>query len=161
LAARGEKGRESLIRLSHEIQQVAEKIRSLENKSTDIRRVVDVITEIADQTNLLALNAAIEAARAGEHGRGFSVVADEVRSLAQRTQASTSEIREVIESLVGESQQTATVMQAGLQQVEDNRVLSEQVAQSLNDIGDAIDHITRMGEQIASAAAAREKGGAL
>lgn len=149
---RGEKGREALHRLSEDIRRVASQISSLENKSLEIQKVTQVINDIADQTNLLALNAAIEAARAGEHGRGFSVVADEVRSLAKRTQTSTSEIAAVIQSLTDESKATVSVMQSGLEQVEENRVLVDDVAAKLNTIGDAIDHIVQMGEQIASAA---------
>lgn len=147
----GEKGREALHRLAEEIRRVADRIHSLESKSAEIRKVTQVINEIAEQTNLLALNAAIEAARAGEHGRGFSVVADEVRSLAQRTQSSTAEIAGVVESLIEENKATVAVMQSSLEKVEDNRTLSEEVAETINAIGDAIDHIFQMGEQIASA----------
>ncbi|MBU2875942.1 methyl-accepting chemotaxis protein [Marinobacter salexigens] len=149
---RGEKGREALHRLSEDIRRVAKQINSLESRSLEIQKVTEVINDIADQTNLLALNAAIEAARAGEHGRGFSVVADEVRSLAKRTQISTAEIAEVIKGLTEESRATVAVMQSGLEQVEENRMLIDGVAETLNSIGDAIDHIVQMGEQIASAA---------
>jgi methyl-accepting chemotaxis protein len=148
---RGEKGREALHRLSEDIRRVANQINSLETKSLEIQKVTQVINDIADQTNLLALNAAIEAARAGEHGRGFSVVADEVRSLAKRTQTSTAEIADVIRGLTEESKATVAVMQSGLEQVEENRMLIEDIAETLNAIGDAIDHIVQMGEQIASA----------
>ena len=149
---KGESGREALNRLAEDIRRVAERINSLESKTLEIQKVTEVINEIADQTNLLALNAAIEAARAGEHGRGFSVVADEVRSLARRTQTSTAEIAEVITGLAEESKAAVEVMQSGLQQVEDNRALIADVAEAINAIGDAIDHIVQMGEQIASAA---------
>lgn len=148
---RGEKGREALHRLSEDIRRVANQINSLENKSLEIQKVTQVINDIADQTNLLALNAAIEAARAGEHGRGFSVVADEVRSLARRTQTSTAEIADVIEGLIEESKATVAVMQSGLEQVEENRMVIDGIAETLNAISDAIDHIVQMGEQIASA----------
>lgn len=148
---RGEKGREALHRLSEDIRRIANQINSLESKSLEIQKVTQVINDIADQTNLLALNAAIEAARAGEHGRGFSVVADEVRSLAQRTQTSTAEIADVIQSLTEECKATVAVMQSGLEQVEENRMLIDGLAETLNAIGDAIDHIVQMGEQIASA----------
>ncbi|MDX1706888.1 methyl-accepting chemotaxis protein [Pseudidiomarina sp.] len=149
---RGEKGREALHRLSEDIRRVAKQINSLESKSLEIQKVTQVINDIADQTNLLALNAAIEAARAGEHGRGFSVVADEVRSLAKRTQTSTAEIASVIDGLTEESKATVAVMQSGLEQVEENRMLIDDIAETLNAISDAIDHIVQMGEQIASAA---------
>ncbi|MFC4241391.1 methyl-accepting chemotaxis protein [Marinobacter oulmenensis] len=147
----GERGREALSQLSEDIRKVAERIQSLEAKSADIQKVTVVINDIADQTNLLALNAAIEAARAGEHGRGFSVVADEVRSLAQRTQSSTAEIGGVIDSLTEESKAAVSVMQSGLERVEENRQLIEDIASTINAVDDAIDHIVQMGEQIASA----------
>lgn len=149
--SRGERGRGALQRLSDDIRKVAERINVLESKSSDIQKVTQVINDIADQTNLLALNAAIEAARAGEHGRGFSVVADEVRSLAKMTQTSTAEIADVVLSLTEESKATVDVMQSGLEQVESNRILIEEVAETIHAIGDAIDHIVQMGELIASA----------
>jgi methyl-accepting chemotaxis protein len=148
---RGEAGRKALHRLSENIRRVASQINSLENKSLEIQKVTQVINDIADQTNLLALNAAIEAARAGEHGRGFSVVAEEVRSLAQRTQTSTAEIAGVIQGLIEETKATVGVMQSGLEQVEENRIMIDGIAETLNAIDDAIDHIVQMGEQIASA----------
>ncbi|PPK52356.1 methyl-accepting chemotaxis protein [Marinobacter persicus] len=147
----GNRGREALERLSADIRRVSDRINALETKSGDIQRVTQVINDIADQTNLLALNAAIEAARAGEHGRGFSVVADEVRSLARRTQSSTAEISEVINGLTEESKAAVAVMQSGLEQVEDNRMLIEEIAQTINSMSDAIERISQMGEQIASA----------
>ncbi|OYW90276.1 MAG: hypothetical protein B7Z18_11660 [Alishewanella sp. 32-51-5] len=81
--------------LSIQLGQTGDKVNQMAVASTDIRKVLDVIQSIAEQTNLLALNAAIEAARAGEQGRGFAVVADEVRTLASRTQSSTGEIKEI------------------------------------------------------------------
>lgn len=147
----GDQGRQALQDLANEIQHVAQQIDALEKKSADISQVTQVINDIAEQTNLLALNAAIEAARAGEHGRGFAVVADEVRSLAQRTQSSVGEITQVVNTLIEGSQQAVTIMKGGLSRVEENQQMSQQVAHSLHDIGDAIDHIVRMIEQIASA----------
>ena len=147
----GEEGSAGLVRLSDEISNIASRIKTLADRSTDIRQVVDVITGIADQTNLLALNAAIEAARAGEQGRGFAVVADEVRSLARRTQDSTEEISHVIESLQRESREATAAMESGREKVEDARMKGEEVADSLREISEALDKVASMGAQIASA----------
>ncbi len=99
--------------LSHEVSQAADVIEKLNDQSKSISTVLEVIHGIAEQTNLLALNAAIEAARAGDAGRGFSVVADEVRNLAARTQSSTQEIQQIIEGLQQQARHSVTVMNAG------------------------------------------------
>ena len=99
--------------LADAISQGVEVVGGLSKESDSIGAVVDVINSIAEQTNLLALNAAIEAARAGEQGRGFAVVADEVRSLASRTQESTTDIRKMVERLQAMSEQTNSVMEEG------------------------------------------------
>lgn len=106
--------------LSNAFSHASNVIQEVEANSKSIGDVVDVINSIAEQTNLLALNAAIEAARAGEQGRGFAVVADEVRVLAQRTQQSTEEIRKVVESLQQNSQSAVNSMESGSQQVADS-----------------------------------------
>lgn len=114
--------------------------------------MLDVIRGIAEQTNLLALNAAIEAARAGEQGRGFAVVADEVRSLAKRTQDSTQEIQLMIESMQSSTQNAVDAMKTGSDRVEGSVTQARKAGQSLDDISATVRSIADMNIQIASAA---------
>lgn len=116
----------SVSELSLKLNATGEKVNAMAASSMDIRKVLDVIQSIAEQTNLLALNAAIEAARAGEQGRGFAVVADEVRTLASRTQASTGEIKQIIDRLVSLSSESVDVVAQSLSQLNDTRLHSEQ-----------------------------------
>lgn len=138
--------------LSEQIKDSSKVIQQVGDDSTNINTVLDVIKNIAEQTNLLALNAAIEAARAGEQGRGFAVVADEVRTLAKRTQESTSEIEEMITRLQASSKDAIENMNQGNQQVIDSVTLALEAGSSLNEISNSIDQINNMNAQISSAA---------
>ncbi|MCQ4323868.1 methyl-accepting chemotaxis protein [Stutzerimonas stutzeri] len=139
-------------RLAEEIEQSVGVINQLAGDSKAISQVLDVIKGIAEQTNLLALNAAIEAARAGEQGRGFAVVADEVRGLAQRTQQSTAEIEQMIARLQGGVGAAVKTMHASHALAEDTVGQSAQVEQALENILGAVGLIVDQNQQIAAAA---------
>ncbi|HGM5582283.1 TPA: methyl-accepting chemotaxis protein [Pseudomonas putida] len=144
--------RQTIARLAAGMDAAMDEARSLAGRSEQIGSVLEVIRAIAEQTNLLALNAAIEAARAGEAGRGFAVVADEVRNLAQRTQVSVEEIRVVIEGLQQGTRDVVDAMQAGQRQAQDNAQRMDQALPALQRIGEAVAVISDMNLQIASAA---------
>ncbi len=141
----------SINSLSESVNHSSEKLNEVQQDVINISSILDVIRGIADQTNLLALNAAIEAARAGEQGRGFAVVADEVRSLAARTQGSTSEIQTIIEQLQSGTQSTVEVMNQGKDLADSCVAQAGKANEALATITHAITVINDMNMQIASA----------
>jgi methyl-accepting chemotaxis protein len=134
------------------VRETAQKVQELGSRSDQIGKIVGVIDDIADQTNLLALNAAIEAARAGEQGRGFAVVADEVRKLAERTTKATKEIAEMIQSVQTETRGAVEKMQSGTQQVEKGVEVTAKAGESLKQIIGQAEHVGEMVTHIATAA---------
>ena len=142
----------SIYALIDEVSTLNVEVSSLNEKSHDIAKMVDIIKNVSEQTNLLALNAAIEAARAGEHGRGFSVVADEVRTLAMRTQESTTEIESIINQLQTGTQKSFDVIKQCQEKAQTVTDSAKQVDEFLNQINAAFNKISAMTEQIATAA---------
>lgn len=134
--------------LEGQVKHTASKLRALEKASRDIGRITEAIDEIANQTNLLALNAAIESARAGEAGRGFSVVADEVRGLAQKTTQSTDTIRELVQSLQQEARESVESMDGSFAQLDSVRALMTDVSDGAVTIRDAMSQIHDGANQI-------------
>ncbi|MFG0291563.1 MAG: methyl-accepting chemotaxis protein [Phycisphaerales bacterium JB050] len=158
----GDKAREGaqiVAQTVSEMREIADQVATLSNlvgslgdKSQQIGQIVEVINDIADQTNLLALNAAIEAARAGEHGRGFAVVADEVRKLADRTTKATAEVSESIASIQTETKRAVTEMESSTSRVSSGVELAERAGGSLQAITSGSANVSRMIESIAAAA---------
>ncbi|HEY7884478.1 MAG TPA: methyl-accepting chemotaxis protein [Cellvibrionaceae bacterium] len=138
--------------LSRQVEDVSQAIQTLEEETGRVGNVLGVIKGIAEQTNLLALNAAIEAARAGEQGRGFAVVADEVRALAQRTQESTAEIQQIIEAVQSGANNAVKAMETGREQTRHTVTIAAEAGDEIRQISGAIARIVEMNTQIATAA---------
>jgi methyl-accepting chemotaxis protein len=138
--------------ISESVRSTARKVEELGKSSDQIGRIIGVIDDIADQTNLLALNAAIEAARAGEQGRGFAVVADEVRKLAERTTTATKEIAQMIRTVQEETKTAVGAMEDGTRQVEEGLTTTSQAGDSLKQIIQMSEQVGEMITQIAAAA---------
>jgi methyl-accepting chemotaxis protein len=150
LVAKG--AQQSIQELSQEISQATDVINRLDDSIQSVSKVLEVISSIAEQTNLLALNAAIEAARAGEQGRGFAVVADEVRSLANRTHDSTDEIKETIETLQAEARLSVETMNKATDQAQMRADDVKTVATKLGSIAEHVKEMNSLNIQIAQAA---------
>jgi len=139
-------------KIAERVREAAVTVESLGARSDQIGAIVGTIEDIADQTNLLALNAAIEAARAGEQGRGFAVVADEVRALAERTTKATKEIGGMIKAIQGETSEAVGSMENGVNEVERGMASSRKSGEALEEIVNAINEVTMQVHQIATAA---------
>lgn len=146
-------------KISEAVQSSSQIVEELGRQSDQITSIVNTIKEIADQTNLLALNAAIEAARAGEQGRGFAVVADEVRKLAERTSLSTTEIADMVSKIQNGTRNAVDSMQAGVAQVTNGVALANQAGESINQIRDGASRVTDVVNGISESIAEQSMAG--
>jgi methyl-accepting chemotaxis protein len=146
-----------MIRISEVVNKSAETVQELGKSSNEIGEIVQVIDDIADQTNLLALNAAIEAARAGEQGRGFAVVADEVRKLAERTSKATQEIASMIKHIQKDTEGAVLSMRQGTNEVESGKLLAEKAGDSLKEIITGAEKVADIVTQVAAASEEQSK----
>jgi twitching motility protein PilJ len=139
------------------VQSTGKKIKGLGERSLEIGAIIEVINEIATQTNLLALNAAIEAARAGEQGKGFAVVADEVRKLAERAARATKDITGLIKGIQVETSEAVTIMEEGTREVEEGTKLADQAGAALREIEQIVKQTATLMTDITRAAADQVK----
>ena len=142
---------EAMRRINSAVQQTSGKMHSLGARSNEISEIITLIEEIAAQTNLLSLNAAIEAAHAGEAGAGFSVVADEIRRLAQRSSKATKDVSNLIKAIQSETAQAITAMEAGLAEANNGSVLADQASHALQDMSSAVRESSELMQEISAA----------
>lgn len=146
-----------MVRISEVVKKSADTVQELGKGSNQIGEIIQVIDDIADQTNLLALNAAIEAARAGEQGRGFAVVADEVRKLAERTSKATQEIASMIKHIQKDTEEAVTSMHQGTKEVEQGKLLAQKAGESLKEIIKGAEQVADIVNQVAAASEEQSK----